>query len=209
MRYMQGPLCLLTATAELLLLELPSIAAARGGFFCSLTQLPNGLPPVVRKSEPTVIVRATRLKIPDMEFPKPMIEPFRKYQEVKMGSERSFGLVFAIVFAMLALWPLAKGEAVELWAISAALFFLALGCLRPAVLRPLNVAWFRFGLLLGALVTPAVMALLYVTAFLPTSLVLRFMGRDPLALEREPDRASYWVVRDGSVRGQSAMNRQF
>src|SRR2546430_11412021 len=115
-----------------------------------------------------------------------------------MGSDRNFGLVFAMVFATIALWPLTKGEVPRLWAILAALVFLALGCLRPAVLRPLNIAWFRVGLLLGALVTPVVMALLYVTAFLPTSLVLRLMGRDPLALKRAPDRVSYWVLRDTS-----------
>jgi hypothetical protein len=138
-----------------------------------------------------------------------MIEPPRKREEIEMGSERNFGLVFAIVFAIIALWPLAKSDAPRLWAIVVALVFLALGYLRPAVLQPLNIAWFRVGLLLSAVVTPAVMALLYVTAFLPTSLVLRFMRRDPLALNREPDRASYWVARDGSEPGQGTMKQQF
>ncbi len=73
-------------------------------------------------------------------------------------------------------------------AILVALVFLALG---SAVLRPLNIAWFRGGLLLGAVVTPVVMALLHVPVFMPTSLVLHFMGRNPRRLKQEPDRASY------------------
>jgi hypothetical protein len=143
----------------------------------------------------------------DVEF-KPMIEPSRNRRAIEMGSDRNFGLVFAIVFAIIAFWPLTKGEVPRLWAILVALVFLALGCLRPAVLRPLNIAWFRAGLLLGALVTPIVMALLYVTAFLPTSLVLRFTERDPLALKREPNRTSYWVPR-ATEPTQGTMKRQF
>src|SRR5438128_2708044 len=83
------------------------------------------------------------------------------------------------------------------------------GTRRPAVMRPLNVIWFRLGLLLGAIVTPIVMGLLYVTTFVPTSLILRLAGRDLLGLEREPDRASYWVARDPPGGGQSTMKRQF
>ncbi len=85
------------------------------------------------------------------------IETCKKRQDVKMGSEWGFGLVFAIVFVIIALWPLAKAEAPRFWAIAVALAFLVLGYLRPAVLRPLNIAWFRISLLLGAAVTPVVM----------------------------------------------------
>ncbi len=126
-----------------------------------------------------------------------------------MGSERSFGRVFAIAFAIIGFWPLIRGGAPHLWALLAAAAFLTLAYLRPAVLRPLNVIWFRLGLLLGAVVTPIVMGLLYMTTFVPTSVILRLAGRDLLGLEREPDRASYWVTRDPPGGGQSTMKRQF
>ena len=131
----------------------------------------------------------------------------KRREEIKMSSEWSFGLVFAIFFGIIALWPLAKGGTLRFWAIVVALAFVGLGYWRPAVLRPLNIAWFRLGLLLSAVVTPVAMALLYVTTLLPTSLVLRLVGRNSLELKREPDRASYWVIRDGSR--QATMKRQF
>ncbi len=126
-----------------------------------------------------------------------------------MGSERSFGLVFAIVFAIIAFWPLAKSGAPRWWAVASAAAFLALGYVWPAVLRPLNIAWFRLSVLLAAVVTPVVMALLYITMFLPTSLVLRLSGRDLLGLRREPDRMSYWVPRDVHGPEHESMKRQF
>jgi predicted membrane metal-binding protein len=126
-----------------------------------------------------------------------------------MGSERSFGLVFAIVFAIIALWPLPKGGLPHWWAIAASAAFLASGYLWPVVLRPLNIAWFRLGLLLSTIVTPVVMALLYLTTFVPTALVIRLAGRDLLGLKREPDRESYWTVRDGSNACRGTMQRQF
>jgi hypothetical protein len=138
-----------------------------------------------------------------------MIEPPGKHQDIEIGSERSFGHVFAIAFAVIGLWPLTRGGAPHLWALLIAAASLMLAYLRPALLRPLNVIWFRLGLLLGAVVTPVVMGLLYVTTFVPTSLILRLAGRDSLGLEREPDKASYWVARDPPGGGQSTMKRQF
>ena len=138
-----------------------------------------------------------------------MIEPPGKHQDIEMGSERSFGHVFAIAFTVIGLWPLIRGGASHLWALLTAAALLTLAYLRPAVLRPLNVIWFRLGLLLGAVVTPVVMGLLYATTFVPTSLILRLAGRDLLGLEREPDRVSYWVARDPPGGGQSTMKRQF
>ena len=106
-----------------------------------------------------------------------------------MASEQSFALVFASVCTIVALWPWVRGGRVRLWAILVAVSFTLLGWAWPAVLWPLNVAWFRLGLLIGAVTTPVVLALLYVT-FLPTGLVLRLTGRDVLGLVREPGRSS-------------------
>jgi Saxitoxin biosynthesis operon protein SxtJ len=137
-----------------------------------------------------------------------MIEP-RKHLPVQMGSERSFGFTFALACGVLSVWPVIKGGAPRLWLAASALAFLMLALLRPAHLRPLNVVWFRLGLLLSAVTTPVVMGLLYGTTFLPTSAVLRLTGRDPLALKREPGRASYWTDRDPGDGAQPTMKHQY
>jgi predicted membrane metal-binding protein len=128
---------------------------------------------------------------------------------VEIGSDRGFGLVFAVVFAIVGLWPVIYGEAPLFIVLAIAAACLALALLQPRVLRPLNVLWFRFGLLLGTVVTPIVMGLLYVTTIIPTAVALRFKGKDLLALRREPDRASYWVIRDAPGPAPGTMKRQF
>ncbi len=138
-----------------------------------------------------------------------MIDSSNKGPQIQIGSERSFGLVFAIVFAIIGLWPLTRGAFPHLWAFATMAACLILGQFWPSVLRPLNVAWFRLGLLLGAVVSPVVMALLYVTTFIPMATALRSAGRDLLGLKREPDRASYWIVRNGSGCDRGTMYRQF
>ena len=138
-----------------------------------------------------------------------MVEPDLEVEGVKIGSDRSFGLVFAIVFAIIGLWPAIQGGACHLWAIIVAVAFGSLAYMWPAVLRPLNIGWFRLGTALSAIVTPIVMAVLYVTTFVPTTLLLRAARRDLLRLKREPDRASYWLIRDPPGPGQGTMKRQF
>lgn len=137
-----------------------------------------------------------------------MIEPHTK-DTVIMGSERNFGFVFTIAFATIGLWPLMGGGSPRLWAIIAALVILALAHFRPATLRPLNIVWFRLGLLLGAVVTPAVMAMLYTTMFVPTGFALRLRGRDLLRLKREPEKPSYWLVRETPGPERGTVTRQF
>ena len=115
--------------------------------------------------------------------------------EVKIGSERNFGIVFAVVFALVGLWPLTGGEnARPIWLLMA-LVFLALALFAPRVLRIPNRLWFRFGLLLGAIVAPVVMALVYVTTFVPIGLVLRLRGKDLLKMKFDREAASYWIER--------------
>ncbi len=138
-----------------------------------------------------------------------MIDSFREREKPEIGSERSFSLVFAIVFGIIAAWPLGSGGAPRLWAFAVALVFPIVGYTKPALLRPLNVAWFRLGSLMGAVMTPVVMAVLYVTTFLPTGLVLRLLGRDLLGLKHEPNRPSYWIAREKLGPEQSTMRRQF
>ena len=116
-------------------------------------------------------------------------EPLKKHDSVEMGSERGLGLVFAAVFAIIALWPLIGGHAPRAWAIVVAVVFLALADLWPAAPRPLNKVWFKFGMLLGAVMTPVVMALLYILVFVPTGLLMRLFGKDPMRLKADPAKA--------------------
>lgn len=133
----------------------------------------------------------------------------QEHSEVKIGSDRSFGLVFAAVFAVIALFPLLDGGGLRLWAIAVAAAFLALALLRPSVLAPANRAWFRLGMLLAAVVTPVVMALVFYLAVTPTALMLRLFGKDPLHRRFDPDADSYWIARDPEAERQTSMTNQF
>jgi hypothetical protein len=115
---------------------------------------------------------------------------------IKMGSDRSFGLVFAAVFGVVALLPLIHGNSVRVWAIVPAALFLAVSMLRPTLLAPLNRLWFRFGLALGAVMTPVAMALLFVVAVIPTGLVLKLLRKDPLQRRLDRDAETYWERRE-------------
>jgi hypothetical protein len=116
--------------------------------------------------------------------------------KIKMGSERSFGLVFAGVFALAALLPLWHGHPPRLWALPIAAAFLAAALIRPAVLAPLNRLWFRFGLALGKVMTPVMMGVLFVVAVIPTALVMKLLRKDPLQRRFSSDAVTYWERRE-------------
>lgn len=131
---------------------------------------------------------------------------FDEHDAVSVGSERSFGLVFAVVFAIVALWPLTHGAGPRWWAFAVALGFAAAGFLAPRVLRPLNILWFRFGLLLGRIAGPVVIGVIFFVAVTPTALIFKLLGKDPLRLKADESSNSYWIERDearhGSMRDQ-------
>lgn len=115
--------------------------------------------------------------------------------DVKMGSERNFGFVFAAVSAIIALAPLFRGHPPRVSFLILALAFAAVAIFAPGLLRWPNRLWFRFGMLLGAIVAPIVMTLVYVLTFLPMGLGLRLMGKDLLSLRTDPQASSYWINR--------------
>ena len=115
--------------------------------------------------------------------------------DVKVGSERSFGFVFTVVFALIALWPLMWARDIRYWALVIAAVFLALALVRPALLRPLNMVWFRFGKLLHYVVNPIVMGLIFLVGVLPTALVMRARCRNSLRLDAANARETTWVER--------------
>jgi predicted membrane metal-binding protein len=122
-------------------------------------------------------------------------EELRRDEAPKSSSDRSFGLVFAAVFAIVAAWPLMDGRGPRLWALAAAAGFAALSFAAPRALAPLNRLWTRFGLLLARITNPLVMGLIFFAVVTPMGLAMRALGKDPLRRRFEPGAASYWMSR--------------
>ncbi len=136
-------------------------------------------------------------------------EDFSRGAEDRGSSERSFGIVFAVVFLVIGLWPLTGGAGVRWWAVGVAGMVLALGLGRPALLAPLNRAWTRFGLALGKITSPLVTGLLFYLVVTPLGIVLRVLGKDPLRLRLEPGAKSYWIERRPPGPAGDTMRHQF
>jgi hypothetical protein len=130
----------------------------------------------------------------------------QSYGQAKMGSERGFGLVFTVVFLGVAFWPMMSEESPRIWALGVASAFLMLALIAPKTLAPLNKRWFKFGLLLGKLMNPVIMSLLFLLAVLPTGLIMRALGKDLLRQKLNKSAGSYWILRKESV---GSMKNQF
>ena len=122
------------------------------------------------------------------------------------NQNRSFGLLFFIVFLALALWPLTKKGEINIYLISIALIFLALGLLNSKILSPLNKAWIKFGEILGRVIAPIVMAIVYFLILTPISLLVRLFGKDLIGMKFSNDIKSYWVKRKKNL---GSMDKQF
>jgi hypothetical protein len=139
-----------------------------------------------------------------------MHENLERREKIKGSSDRSFGLVIAVGFALVALAPLWRApHQPRWWAIAIAIAFALVALLSPQRLAVLNRLWLRFGLLLSAVVSPIILGLLFYTTLLPIGLLMRVTGKDPLRLR--PDRASgsYWIRRDSSIVATDSMKHQF
>ena len=129
----------------------------------------------------------------------------KKYIEVESGSEKSFGIVFAIVFLLISLYPLVDNKDVHLWSLIISLIFFLLAYVAPKGLSVPNKLWFRLGMALGAVVAPVVMALVYFTTVVPIGLIMRLMGKDLLRRKLDKNTKSYWFERNepmGSMKDQ-------
>ena len=122
------------------------------------------------------------------------------------NQNRSFGLLFFIVFLALALWPLTKKDEINLYLISIALIFLVLGLLNSKILSPLNKAWIKLGEILGRIIAPIVMAIVYFLILTPISLLVRLFGKDLIGMKFSSDIKSYWVKRKNHL---GSMDKQF
>jgi hypothetical protein len=135
-------------------------------------------------------------------------EDFTRDDETLVGSERAFGVVMAVVFAIIGLFPLWGDGAVRLWALLIVAAFLFFAVFWPVALKPLNIAWFRFGLLLHKVVNPLVMGLVFFTTLVPTALIMRLLGKDILKMRPDPSLKSYWIERsDGGPKGETMRNQ--
>lgn len=128
---------------------------------------------------------------------------------VQMGSERSFGLVFAAVFAIVGLLPIVRGNEIRWWAVAIAGIFLIVALAAPKLLRPLNRIWFAFGLVLHKIITPVVMGALFFGAITPLAWLSRRCGKTFLPLRREPAVRSYWIVREPPGPAPESMKNQY
>ena len=135
-------------------------------------------------------------------------ENFRQ-EAVVAGSDRSFGLVFAGVFAVIGAVKLWQGQAAGIAWSAAAMAFLVLAIARPMILAPLNHLWLKLGLLLYKVVNPLVMALMFYLTILPTGLLMRLLRKDPLHLKRDPQACSYWIERRPPGPVPDTMRNQF
>ena len=126
-------------------------------------------------------------------------------KDIKLGSNKSFGIVFFIVFLLLGFYPLLNDENVRVWSLVIALIFLTLGLLNSKLLLPLNKIWFKFGILLGKIVSPLIMGIIFFLVVTPIGLFMRMLGKDLLNLKFNTQK-SYWIERE-SVK--SKMKNQF
>ena len=126
--------------------------------------------------------------------------------KIKVSSNRSFGLVFFIVFIIIALWPLTSEDSIRIWSIILSLIFLILGLINSKLLTPLNQLWFKFGITLGAIVAPIVMGIVFFLVVTPTGLILNIMGKDLLNKKYDKKKKTYWIKRNTPI---GTMKRQF
>ena len=126
--------------------------------------------------------------------------------KIKISSNRNFGLVFFIIFVIVSLWPLTYEGPIRIWTVIISLVFLILGLMNSKLLTPLNKLWFKFGMILGAIVVPVVMGVVFFLVVTPIGLVMKIMGRDLLNKKYDKKMETYWIKRNTT---HGTMRRQF
>tara|TARA_B100000900_G_C20514596_1_gene689501 strand:+ start:626 stop:1009 length:384 start_codon:yes stop_codon:yes gene_type:complete len=126
-------------------------------------------------------------------------------EDVKISSNRSFGLVFFVVFLIIAFYPLLNDKSINTWSLIVSLIFLTLGLINSKLLNPLNKVWFKFGLFLGKIVSPVIMAIIFFFVVTPIGFIMRMLKKDLLNLKYNDDK-SYWIKKEGP---KSKMKNQF
>ena len=122
------------------------------------------------------------------------------------SSNKSFGLLFFVVFLLIGLWPLKNGENLNLYFITVSVIFLLLGLINSRLLTPLNKLWIKFGEILGIIIAPFVMALVYFIILTPIGIIVRIFGKDLLGLKFLKEKKTYWIKRKKNL---GSMKKQF
>jgi hypothetical protein len=125
--------------------------------------------------------------------------------DVKIGSNRSFGIVFFIVFLLIAFYPLINQGDIRIWSVLISLLFLILGIINSKILTPLNKVWFKFGIFLGKLISPIIMGIIFFLVVTPIAFLMRMLNKDLLNLKFNK-KSSYWIEKTDP---KSTMKNQF
>jgi len=124
---------------------------------------------------------------------------------IKIGSNRSFGIVFFIFFLIISLYPLLNDSEIRLWSLIISIIFLVLGIANSKLLTPINKIWFKFGLLLGKIVSPIIMGIIYFFVVTPIAILMKLLKKDILNLKYN-NKDTYWIEKSGP---KSNMKNQF
>ena len=125
--------------------------------------------------------------------------------DIKISSNRSFGIVFFIVFLVIALYPLSYSGEIRVWSAIISIIFLVLGLFNSKILTPLNKLWFKFGIFLGKIISPIIMGIIFFLVVSPIGLLMRLLGKDLINLKYNNNK-SYWIEKKGP---KSKMKNQF
>ena len=125
--------------------------------------------------------------------------------DIKISSNRSFGIVFFIVFLLIALYPLTYSQNIRVWSVIISIIFLVLGLFNSKILTPLNKLWFKFGIFLGKIISPIIMGIIFFLVVTPIGLLMRLLGKDLINLKYNNNK-SYWIEKKGP---KSKMKNQF
>ena len=127
------------------------------------------------------------------------------HKDIKIGSNRSFGIVFFVVFLLIGLWPLLNGNELRIWSIVISLIFFILGLLNSKILTPFNKIWFRFGIFLGNFISPIVMGIVFFLVVTPTGIIMKLFRKDLINLKKNNSN-TYWIEKKDI---KSSMKNQF
>ena len=125
--------------------------------------------------------------------------------DIKIGSNRRFGIVFFVVFLIIAIYPFINGDELRLWSLIISIVFLFLGLVNSKILNPFNRMWFKFGIFLGKMISPLVMGIIFFLVVTPIGLLMRLLNKDLLNL-RFNNNGSYWIEK---TEPKSKMKNQF
>ena len=125
---------------------------------------------------------------------------------IKISSNRSFGIVFFVVFLFIALYPITYSEDIRIWSLIISFIFIILGLLNSKILTPLNKLWFKFGVILGKIISPIIMGTIFFLVVTPIGLIMKVLGKDLLRLKYKKKDNTYWIKKNGP---KSKMKNQF